>query len=84
MKSSAATWIKLYDDSWGVKLYFNYAQEGDYVTVARRDGSTSDVRLQECVADGAGWMLWRVQQFEAAQESRPTSEWRPFVRRRRE
>ena len=53
-------WTKLHDDTWGVKLGHTCSRPGDVVTVTRKDGTSSETVLAECLAEGAGYSLWRV------------------------
>ena len=53
-------WLKLYDDSWGVKLPHDTAAPGEIVTVTRKDGTAADVRLVERLSGDQHWSIWRV------------------------
>lgn len=53
-------WLKLHDDTWGIKLFHDAARPGEIVTVERKDGQRADVRLTERVAGDQHWSLWRV------------------------
>lgn len=76
--------MKLYDDSWGVKLDHSCANPGDVVTVPRRDGSSSEETLKSCLTEGASWSIWKVlQPGESLTPPKPThvQAKRPLIRR---
>ena len=76
-------WLKLNDDSWGVKLGHALGKPGDVVTVSRRDGTAADVTLKACIGDGPGWALWTVLQRgeTLAPPPRVAQARRPLIRR---
>jgi hypothetical protein len=55
----SATWYKLTDESWGVKVRYD-GQEGDQVTVTNKKGEEKTVWLAKRVAKFDDAQLWSV------------------------
>lgn len=47
-----ATFARLRSGEWGVRIVGGHAEDGDAVTVEKKDGTTSQVTLGACVWSG--------------------------------
>ena len=54
--TTTATFTKI-GSAWGVKIGYGH-EEGDTVTVCRKDGTTSQMRLHGAPADCKGYQVW--------------------------